>query len=72
MEITSCIHESFLVREAQGGNHAAVMQRVRVTLAPYGRTADQRAILTAGDGKFSFEVPKGKFVLTAEHRTAPA
>ena len=28
------------------------MQRVRVTLAPYGRTADQRAILTAADGKF--------------------
>jgi hypothetical protein len=46
----------------------APMQRVRVTLAPYGRTADQRATVTAGDGKFSFEVPKGKFVLTAEYR----
>ena len=46
----------------------APMQRVRVTLAPYGRLADQRAIMTAGDGKFSFDVPKGKFVLTAEYR----
>jgi hypothetical protein len=44
------------------------MQRVRITLAPYGRTADQRAILTAADGRFSFDVPKGKFVLTAEYR----
>ena len=44
------------------------MQRVRVTLAPYGHTADQRAIVTAADGRFSFEVPKGKFVLTAEYR----
>lgn len=44
------------------------MGRVRVMLTPAGRTADMRAVVTASDGRFSFDVPKGKFGLTAEYR----
>ena len=46
----------------------APMQRVRVTLTSYGRGFDQHAIITGADGKFSFEVPKGKFALMSEYR----
>lgn len=48
--------------------NGAPMQRVHVTLTPYGRASDQRAIITGADGRFSLEVPKGKFVLTSEYR----
>ncbi len=47
---------------------SAPMQRVRVTMNPYGRNAERRSMVTAADGKFSFDVPKGKFVLMAEYR----
>ena len=50
------------------GSSAMPMTRVRVTLNPYGRNAEQSAVITGGDGKFSFDVPKGKFVLMAEYR----
>ena len=39
----------------------APMGRVRITLTPSDRPTDQRAIITAADGRFSFNVPKGKF-----------
>ena len=42
------------------------MGRVRITLTPSDRPTDQRAIITAADGRFSFNVPKGKFGITAE------
>lgn len=44
MEITSCIHESFLVREAQGGNHAAFTQLVHA----HDRAVLKRAIRMTG------------------------
>lgn len=46
----------------------APMGRVRITLTPSDRPTDQRAIITAADGRFSFNVPKGKFGITAEYR----
>jgi uncharacterized GH25 family protein len=46
----------------------APMKRVRVTVNPYGRNAEQTAVITGQDGRFSFEMPKGKFLLMAEYR----
>jgi hypothetical protein len=50
------------------GSNGSPMNRVRVTLAPYGRLNEQTALVTGSDGKFSFSVPKGKFVIQAEYR----
>jgi hypothetical protein len=44
------------------------MKRVRVTMNPYARNNEQSAVMTGEDGKFSFDAPKGKFVLMAEYR----
>jgi RNA polymerase sigma-70 factor (ECF subfamily) len=44
MEITRCIHESFLVREAQGGSHAAFTQLVHA----HDRAVLKRAIRMTG------------------------
>lgn len=44
------------------------MRRVRVTLTPAGRPTDLRAVVTGADGRFSFDVPKGKFTILAEYR----
>jgi hypothetical protein len=44
------------------------MKRVRVTMNPYGRNNEQSALMTGEDGKFSFDAPKGKFVLMGEYR----
>lgn len=46
----------------------APMKRVRVTVNPYGRNNEQKAVITGDNGKFAFDVPKGKFVLMAEYR----
>jgi hypothetical protein len=35
-----------------------------------GRNNEQSAVMTGEDGKFSFDAPKGKFVLMAEYRGA--
>jgi len=48
----------------------ARMKRVRVTVNPYGRNDEAKAVITGEDGKFSFQAPKGKFVLLAEYRGA--
>ncbi|HVO99626.1 MAG TPA: carboxypeptidase-like regulatory domain-containing protein [Bryobacteraceae bacterium] len=44
------------------------MNRVRVMLQPYGRPTEMRAIVTGPDGRFSFEVPKGRFSINSEYR----
>ncbi len=44
------------------------MNRVRILLTPSARPGEQRAIVTAADGKFYFDVPKGKFGIIAEYR----
>ena len=44
------------------------MKRVRVTLTPSDQNDDRNFVLTKEDGRFSFDVPKGKFLLFAEHR----
>lgn len=46
----------------------APINRVLIALTLSGRPADQRSVITAADGKFSFDVPKGKFGITAEYR----
>ncbi len=46
----------------------APMKRVRVTLSPYGRNTGERGVITGEDGRFSFDVAKGKFTLIAEYR----
>ena len=50
------------------GESGRPLGRVRVTLAPSSRPSDQRSIITAADGRFLFDVPKGKFGITAEYR----
>jgi hypothetical protein len=44
------------------------MRRVRVTLTPAARPTDLRAVVTGADGRFAFDVPKGKFAILAEYR----
>ena len=46
----------------------STMKRVRVALNPYGVRGREMAVVTREDGRFSFDVPRGKYVLTAEYR----
>src|SRR6516225_9398525 len=44
------------------------MRRVHIVLTPSsGRAADARSTVTSGDGAFSFDVPAGKYSLSAEY-----
>src|SRR5205807_639166 len=44
------------------------LNRIRVTLTSAAQPANEKSIITAADGKFSFDVPKGKFRISAEYR----
>jgi Carboxypeptidase regulatory-like domain len=53
------------VVDARSGS---AMSKVRITLTPAARPNEQRNVITGPDGKFSFDVPKGKFGIVAEYR----
>jgi hypothetical protein len=52
---------SGVVVDAQSG---VPINGVRVTLTPTGSRNDQASVVTGSDGRFSFEVPQGKYALT--------
>ena len=53
------------VVDAESG---APLQRARVTLAPHEKSEAEATQVTGADGRFSFDVPEGKYVLNAVYR----
>ena len=49
-------------------SNGSAMGGVRVILAPHERPSEETIVMTGGDGRFSFDAPQGKYLLSAALR----